>query len=449
MSERLAARSGDRAWFGHPKGLMVLFLTEMWEIFSFYGMRALLVYYMTKQLLMSQQQASMVYGLYTAFVYFTPIFGGAISDRWLGRRKVVILGGSIMAVGHFMMASEALLYPALAVIALGNGFFLPSLPSQIKGLYPPGDPRTGSAYSVYYVGINLGAFLAPLICGTLGELYGWHWGFGAAGIGMMIGLGVYILGRRHLPPEPSRAERLGAGAGGDRPPEGLLRRFLLLGGIAAAVVVFRIPYGQGGNTLALWIDQAVDRRVGLGELVIPATWFQSFDPLLVLLLTPILVTWWTRAAARKRDLSPLTKMVTGAALMAVAFLLLAGICALADGARVSWIWAALFILVFTTAELFILPVGLGLFGRLAPAGMGATTIALWFFASFLGNLLAGVIGTLWGVIGHELFFLLLAILAGGASSILLLFDRPARLIDHASRRDVGPDLVTIQQEASA
>ncbi len=176
----------------------------MWEIFSYYGMRALLVYYMTKQLLIGQEKASLIYGTYTAIAYFTPIFGGLIADRWLGKRRAVIIGGSIMAAGHFMMTFEPLFYLALATIALGNGLFLPSLPSQIDGLYRADDPRRGWAYNVYYVGINIGGFLAPLICGTLGELYGWHWGFGAAGVGMLLGLIIYVLGGKYLP-EQDRA----------------------------------------------------------------------------------------------------------------------------------------------------------------------------------------------------------------------------------------------------
>src|SRR5690606_14131734 len=158
----------------------------------YYGMRALLVYYMTKQLLFGQQQASLVYGLYTATAYFTPILGGVVADRWLGRRRAVILGGCIMAFGHFLMASETLFYPALATIALGNGLFRPRRPRQIEGIYDPAVRRRGGAYNIYYVGINVGGLLAPLVCGTLGELYGWHWGFGAAGIGMVLGLAIYI-----------------------------------------------------------------------------------------------------------------------------------------------------------------------------------------------------------------------------------------------------------------
>ena len=181
-------------WFGHPRGLTILFLTEMWDQFSFFGMRALLVYYMTKELLITQTHSSYIYGLYSSFVYFTPLIGGVISDRWLGRRRAVIIGGSIMALGHFMMAFPSLFYVALATIATGNGLFLPSLASQINQLYAPDDPRKATAYNIYYVGINLGAFLAPFVCGTVGELYGWHLGFMLAGVGMLIGMFAYLAG---------------------------------------------------------------------------------------------------------------------------------------------------------------------------------------------------------------------------------------------------------------
>ena len=196
--------STDATWFGHPRGLTILFLTNMWEQFSYYGMRALLVYFMTKELLLAQAQASFIYGAYTAAAYFTPILGGVLADRWLGKRRAIIIGASVMAAGHFMMTFDALFYVALATIALGNGLFLPSLPSQVGDLYARTDARRGWAFNVYYVGINIGGFLAPLICGTVGELYGWHYGFGLAGIGMLLGLVIYVVGQRYLPPETMR-----------------------------------------------------------------------------------------------------------------------------------------------------------------------------------------------------------------------------------------------------
>ncbi|NQE64728.1 peptide MFS transporter [Caulobacter sp. RHG1] len=422
-------RASEKTWFGQPRGLTILFLTETWEKFSFYGMRALLVYYMTRQLMMEQQHASLVYGLYTAFIYLTPVLGGVIADRWLGRRKAVIIGGSIMALGHFMMAFEGLFYPALGVIALGNGLFLPSLPGQIGSLFAADDPRRGSAYNVYYVGINLGAFLAPLICGALGEIYGWHWGFGAAGVGMLVGLCIYLAGQRYLPQETLReADRTPTTAASAE--QGLKQRFLLLAGVGLAVVVFRIAYEQTGNTLALWINTSVDRRLA-GDWSIPATWFQSLNPMLVFLLTPPLVAFWIRAARRGREPSPLRKMASGACVVAIAYLMLAALSVWADGAgaQVSWMWLALFFFVFTAGELYILPVGLGLFGRMAPPRMAATLIAAWFSAAFAGNLLAGVAGTAWARISHGQFFALMAGATLVAGGLLLLLDRPMRRLD--------------------
>ena len=415
----------NEQWLGQPRGLTILFLTEMWEIFSYYGMRALLVYYMTKQLMLGQQQASLIYGIYTATVYFTPIIGGFISDRWLGHRRAVIIGGSIMAIGHFMMASEAFFYFALAAIAIGNGLFLPSLPSQIDGLYTEDDPRRGSAYNVYYVGINLGGLLAPLVCGTLGELYGWHWGFGAAGVGMLIGLAIYISGGRYLPSDSKVPKRQEARPGPPSLASADLRRTLLvLGAIALTVMLFRGAYEQVGNTIALWADSAVDRNVASG-LVIPMTWFQALNPLLVILLTPLFVAHWTRQAVKGREPAPARKMSFGALGVAAAYLLLAAVSGASGAGQVSWLWLALFFLILTAGELFILPVGLGLFARLAPEGHGATTIAAWFFAAFGGNLLAGALGMLWSVIGHTEYFALMAGVAATAGLALWLLDRPA------------------------
>ncbi|MFL6787796.1 MAG: peptide MFS transporter [Sphingomicrobium sp.] len=360
------------AWFGQPRGLTVLFLTNMWEQFSYYGMRALLVYYMTKQLLIGQAQSSFIYGTYTACAYFTPIVGGVIADRYLGKRRAVIIGASIMALGHFMMAFEPLFYAALAAIAIGNGLFLPSLPSQVGDLYKRDDPRRGWAFNVYYVGINIGGFLAPLICGTLGELYGWHYGFGAAGVGMVAGLAIYLAGQKHLPPEQPRQA-----AANDDLRKGFDRRTLLvLLGIGLSVTVFRAAYEQVGNTVALWADSGVDRAAGAYQ--IPMTWFQSLNPLFVMLLTPPLLAYWRRHSHRETRASLIRRMALGAMIVGSAYLLLAAISAVSGAALAGWAWLALFFLIFTFGELFILPTGLVLFARLAPPHLGATTVASWF-----------------------------------------------------------------------
>src|ERR1700730_16316698 len=223
----MAGGTAQPDFLGHPPALPFLFATEMWERFSYYGMRALLVLYMVKYVLQPeiagqviglaalkrgleallgpldiQPFASNIYGLYTGLVYLTPVLGGIIADRVLGHRRTVIIGALLMALVHFMMAFEPLLLFALVFLILGSGAFTPNMSSQVGELYPPGDPRRGRAYSIFYVGINVGAFLAPLVCGTLGERAGWHYGFAAAGVGMLIALSTYLIATPHLPPDP-------------------------------------------------------------------------------------------------------------------------------------------------------------------------------------------------------------------------------------------------------
>ncbi|CAM3270031.1 Amino acid/peptide transporter [Sphingomonas antarctica] len=408
--------TAERAWFGQPRGLTILFLTNTWETFSYYGMRALLVYYMTKQLLLGQEQASSIYGLYTAGAYFTPILGGIIADRYLGKKIAIVIGGSIMAAGHFMMAFQPFFYPALATIAIGNGLFLPSLPSQIDDLYQPGDPRVGWAYNVYYVGVNIGGFLAPLVCGTLGEVYGWHYGFGAAGVGMLVGLCIYLWGQRYLPPQVRhpRAER------GKTPRLQIDRStLLLLAGIFLAVTVFRSAYEQIGNTVPLWADSGVDKSAG--SMAIPMTWFIALNPLLVMLMTPPLLVRWRRREAQGHPSRPARRMAIGAVIVASSFVLLAILSATATGPT-PWPWLALFFAILTFGELHILPTGLGLFARLAPPGFGATTVAGWYLASFAGSLAGGQVGRLWSHLSHAPYFMALASLALVAAAMLRNLD---------------------------
>lgn len=425
MNASLQPRAAQ--WFGQPRGLVVLFLTEMWEKFSFYGMKALLIYYMIRHLQFSQADASLIYGAYTGGVYLTPIFGGYIADRWLGRRRAILTGGSLMALGHFVLASESLFFPALLLIALGNGLFLPNLPSQVGDLYDEHDPRRGGSYNIYYVGVNLGALLAPLVCGTLGEVYGWHVGFGAAGIGMCLGLAIYRLGARHLPPDRAHAT---APADAEPPTRFTARSFLPLLLVGLAVVVFRSGYEQSGNTLAVWVETQVDRS--LGDLTVPVTWMQSLNPLFVFLFTPFVVAGWRRAAARGREPSALAKMSMGAAGVALSYLMLAAVAVSHGGGRVSMTWVLAFFVVYTLAELYILPVGLGLFARMAPKGFGATVIAAWFLASFGGNLLSGVVGRQMVGLGPVGFFVLLGGITAAAALALYAL-RP--LLQRAERSE--------------
>jgi proton-dependent oligopeptide transporter, POT family len=425
--------TAEQTWFGHPRGLTVLFLTNMWEQFSYYGMRAILVYYMTKQLLLAQDTSSVIYGIYTGCAYFTPLIGGLIADRVLGKKRAIIIGGSVMALGHFMMTSEPLFYVALATIAIGNGLFLPSLPSQIRDLYQPGDPRAGRAYNVYYVGVNIGGFLAMLVCGALGETFGWHWGFGAAGVGMVTGLLFYLWGQRYLPaqaPQP-RTEQPAAAR------EYMARdTLLLLFGLGVTVAVFRSAYEQVGNTVALWADTGVDKLAG--GFSIPMTWFIAINPLCVMLITPVLLAWWRKREAAGYIPVPTQRMATGALIVGASYLLLAALSWNAGGAAVPWTWFALFWVVLTLGELFILPTGLGLFARLAPTRLGATTVASWFLATFAGNLAAGLVGTLWTRMSHPAFFALLAAICAFSALGLRLMDAHARQVAPEFRPQAEP-----------
>ena len=435
--------TGDRSqtWFGQPRGLTVLFLTNMWEQFSYFGMRALLVYYMTTTLLFDQEKSSSIYGFYTAFAYFTPIIGGTIADRWLGKRRAVIIGATVMAAGHFMMAFEPAFYVALATIALGNGLFLPTLPSQINDLYLADDPRRPWAYNVYYVGVNVGAFLAPLVCGFLGETYGWHYGFGAAGVGMVAGLVIYLWGQRYLPREDGPAQPVlpnpaDAHRGRDTA--------LLLLGIGLAVTVFRGAYEQIGNTFALWMRDDVDRVIG--GIEIGAAMFFSLNPLLVMVMTPLLLARWKRQAESGRELSVMQKMAIGALIVAASYLLVAGAEVVSGDSPAHWAWLLTFFLVFTLGELYILPNGLGIFARLAPPKLGASTVASWYLAIFAGSLAAGQVGRLWSRVGHSEFFLLLAAIATSAAALLYLLDRPTKRILARVAEDPGPaDLTDVPE----
>jgi POT family proton-dependent oligopeptide transporter len=421
-------------WFGQPRGLTILFLTNMWEQFSYFGMRALLVYYMTTTLLFDQEKSSSIYGFYTAFAYFTPIIGGTIADRWLGKRRAVIIGATVMAAGHFMMAFEPAFYFALATIALGNGLFLPTLPSQINDLYRADDPRRPWAYNVYYVGVNVGAFLAPLVCGFLGETYGWHYGFGAAGVGMLTGLAIYLWGQRHLPAEQRLVQpALPAAAKSHRGRD----TALLLLGIGLAVTVFRAAYEQIGNTFALWMRDDVDRVIAGAE--IGAAMFFSLNPLLVMVMTPLLLARWKRQAERGTELPVMKKMAVGALLVAASYLLVAAAEVVSGGGSAHWLWLLTFFLIFTLGELYILPNGLGIFARLAPPKLGASTVAAWYFAIFTGSLAAGQVGRLWSHVDHVGFFILLAAIATAAALFLYLLDRPTRTVLARAAKPGGDD----------
>lgn len=405
--------SPPRTLFGHPPGLTVLCLTQMWAEFSFFGLQALLVYYLIQQLGMPQASASLVYGFYGASAYFSPVLGGFIADRRLGRTRTIILGGVMMMCGHFALAFEPLLFVGLALVALGNGLFLPPLAVQIAALYEDSDSRRAQAFSLYYMGTNLGGLLSPLVCGTLAETFGWHWGFAAAGFGMLLGLVIYWQFRSHLPQDPALQQRSVQPSGAhQREPltaqdRSNLRVLLAIG---ASVILFRIGYEQSGNIIALWIDQQTDRHIQLfgRALEIPATWFQSINPLLIISLTPFLMHFWRKRAASFGPPNLARRMALGCVLASVAsaFMVVAASINTSTGLPVSPWWVVAYFVALTLGELHVLPIGLSLFGTLAPLTIASVIMGSWYIAKFLGSLIAGIMGTIWQTIPHELFFMI-------------------------------------------
>lgn len=383
-------------------------MTQMWAEFSFFGLQALLVYYMTQKLGFAQSKSSLIYGAYGAAAFFSPFFGGLIADRWLGRTPSVIVGGVMMMLGHFAMAFEPLLFPALALVALGNGLFIPPLAVQVGSLYADDDPRKAYAYSAYYMGINLGGLLAPLVCGTLGELYGWHWGFTAAGVGMGIGVAIYCSFLRLLPPEPSRSAVDAAASAGT---SSIIREHVVvLVLMIAMVVLFRIGYEQSGNVIALWVADFTDRSVLLmgHRLVIPATWFQSINPLLIIAGTPLLIRYWRWRRAKEAVPDLLRRMATGCVIATAAMLVMvaAALVSGPEGTRVSLFWVVAYFFLLTLGELYVIPVGLTLIESLSPIRFASMAMGGWYIAKFLGSLLAGFMGAYWLVIPAWQFFML-------------------------------------------
>ncbi len=446
----LASDSAEPALFSHPRGLTILFLTEMWERFSYYGMRALLVLYMVKYLLQPehvtnvlgfgalrtalesiygpldiQPMSSQIYGLYTALVYLTPILGGAIADRWFGQRRTAVVGMALMAAGHFLMAIESMFLVALFLIILGVGAFKPNTTAQVGGLYAKGDHRRDRGYSVFYVGINLGAFIAPLICGSLGELAGWHWGFGAAGVGILCGMVFYLWGLRYLPPDQrsvatTTVERRALDSNE-------WRRVIALCLLCLLNIFFWATYEQQGNTIALWADADVDRSIDLFGWVgtFPTTWVQSINPAMIFLFTPFITLFWARQARNDREPSSVSKQALGLLLCGAAFLVLAFATRSGDGAgKVSWLWLIAHFTLLTTGELYLSPVGLSLVSKTAPMRIGSMMMGVWFLSYCGGDYLSGYLGSYWERMPHASFFALMAAIAVVAGAAVWIVGKP-------------------------
>lgn len=428
----------DRTFLGQPRGLAYIVFTEAWERFSFYGMQALLVLYMTGHLLQPgnvenvagfaafrsgieavfgqlslQALASQIFGLYIGMIYFMPVLGGLLGDRVLGRRKAVTAGAALMAAGHFLMAFEAAFLLALLSLILGSGLLKGNLAAQVGGLYAKNDPRRDTAFSLYCMSINVGAFIAPLVCGTLGELYGWHYGFGAAGVGMLIGIVIYLSGRNHLPVDQvaDRSERVKL-----QPGEGRVIAALL--GVLAITGLFWTGQTQVWNTYPIWIRDHVDRD--LFGLSIPVTWFQSLDSLAVLAFAPVVIWFWRWQSKRRSEPGDLVKIALGCAFFAAACFLLSVGEWLAGERKTALLWPAAFHFVCAAGYLYAAPIALALVSRAAPVSVNAMMVGAYYLALFAGGIVSGWLGRFFEAMSPASFWLMHAAIVGSGAVLILL-----------------------------
>ncbi|HEX8355695.1 MAG TPA: peptide MFS transporter [Pyrinomonadaceae bacterium] len=398
---------------GHPRGLTTLFFTELWERFSYYGMRAILVLYMVAPaaqggLGFDTKHAASIYGTYTMSVYLTALPGGLIADKWLGARLAVLLGGIVIACGHFTMIFQStnFLYAGMALIAIGTGLLKPNISAMVGGLYSENDPRRDSGFSLFYMGINMGAVLAPLVCGYLGQSEGfksflasngfnpaasWHWGFGAAGVGMILGLVVFLAQRGRLRQAEGRiAERQGGGAAEESRDQKLTpgdwKRIAAIFIFFLFTMLFWAAYEQKGASLNLFAAKLVRTEVfGFG---FPSSWLQSLTPLFVIILATPFSVLWVRMGDRQPS-SP-AKFALGMLFIGLAYLLFMTPAAwLTAGGKVSPLWLVGLYFFEVIGEMCLSPVGLSTVTKLSPARLVGIMMGVWFLASSLGSKLAG------------------------------------------------------------
>ena len=376
-------------WFGHPRGLSTLFFTEMWERFSYYGMRSLLLLFMINSLQFSTRSAAMIYGTYTMGVYALSIPGGWVADRFIGHYRAVLIGGILIAAGHFSMAVPRIetFFLGLGLIVLGTGLLKPNVSTLVGSLYAPEDQRRDSGFSLFYMGINLGAMTAPLICGYLGQKVDWHLGFAAAGVGMLLGLTQYVLGRKRVEAGFSRPVPAKAGTYTEALTPAEWKRIFVILILFVFTVIFWGGFEQAGSTLTLFADRHT--RLSLFGWTFPSSWFQAEQPLFVITLAPVFAWLWVRLG--KREPASATKFAAGLLLVSLGYLLLlpAAFAAATRGVRVSPMWLTGLFLLHTLGELCLSPVGLSMVTKLSPARIVGLMMGFWFFATAMGNYVAG------------------------------------------------------------
>ena len=461
-----AERSSAESFFGHPKGLFYLAFTEAWERFSYYGMSALLVLYMVNQLLLpghfeqvagftqfraalesvfgplsTQALASLVFGLYSGFVYFTPLLGGLIADRWIGQRNAVVLGVLAMSAGHLAMAFDQSFLLALLLLVVGSGFLKGNISAQVGALYPVDEEsRRSRGFAIFSTGINFGAVFGPLVCGLVAQVYGWHAGFGIAAVCMLAGLATYLSGYRHLPARVERRNRQR-----DRLTPADVRVLAALIAVIGITSFQSIAYYQIANVLPIWIQQHV--ALDAAGFSIPIAWYQSIDPLFSILGVPLLFWIWSLQGARRGEPGSLAKIGTGAWLCMASNLVLVVAIVASRGRPVHPVWPFLACAGQGIAFLYYWPTLLALVSRAAPAAVNATMMGLAFMSLFFSNNLIGWIGGFYERMTPIAFWGLHAAIAAVGGLLVMVFGRRLeRVLSTAAEQPLRPSAMTHEVE---
>lgn len=468
MSNSTAALAYDsnETLFGHPKGLFFLAFTEAWERFSYYGMTALLVLYMINQVLLPGHVenivgfsgfrsaleslsgplsplalASQLFGLYTGFVYFTPVLGGIIADRWIGQRNAVVIGALSMSAGHIAMAFDQSFLIALLLLVIGSGFLKGNISAQVGALYPLNDEsRRTRGFAIFSIAINFGAVCGPLLCGFLAQAYGWHYGFGVAAIFMFAGLITYLSGYRHLPAKVERRQKT------VEPLSPADRRIILvLIGVMLITIFQSISYYQVANVFQVWVQQNVDLNVG--SLSIPVAWYQSIDPLVSILAVPLLFAIWQMQASRRGEPGDLGKIGIGAWLASASNLILVVAIVSSGGELINPLWPALYCAGLGVAFLYYWPTLLALVSRAAPASVNATMMGIAFLTLFLSNNIIGWLGRFYEQMSPVSFWVMHAAIAAAGGVLILLFGgRLSRALEVDEAQPMRPSAMTVEVE---
>ena len=446
---------------GHPKGLYLLFFTEMWERFSYYGMRAILILYLTKKLMegglgMDEKYAMLLYGYFTGFVYFTPLIGGWLADRYLGKRLAVTIGGITMMLGQFTLFglnSTTGLYIGLLLLIIGNGFFKPNISTLVGGLYKDGDSRRDAAFTIFYMGINLGAMIAPLIIGVVTDnmfattnedgsiSYGYRYGFLVSGIGMLLGQVIFnLLGTKYLgdlgtkpvgavsDTEVAKVQKsINPETGKELDEKDEKQRISVIFILLIFAVFFWAGFEQAGSSLSLYTDKYIDRSIGSFE--IPTSWFQSVNPLFIVTLAPLFTLFWASPIGRR--LTTPVKMGVGMIILGAGFLFMIGAVAerSANGDvddvnnKAALMWLIMTYLLHTIGELCISPVGLSVVTKLSPPKLASVLMAVWMLSSFFANIVGGYIASYVETMGAGEVFTYIAGFVSVCGVLLILLNK--------------------------